>query len=791
MNSHQLQKDDFVWLLGTLCQLNRIPFDPELALQQCPPPPTSASLLDACERIGLKAGFMGVSEAEWATTPMPCVAFMRPQSDLPGRDAAQDAGAGDDCAEPEADPPKQGEAAWPAPGRGQLSHLSAVRLRTETPDAEEGGTAAREDDAYAREAGDPSEPPLTHQPALLVKSDGNKILLFPSRSASPITITHRELAQRYEPAFLFFRAEGASERGNRDPDLDVLEKPRFGLRWFFPELLRHKKTWRDILLGSLALQVVGLATPLCTQVVIDKVVAHNTLSTLWVVACAMLLFAGFSAVMSWLRQYMVLHTGNRIDAVLGSLVFRHLLRLPLPYFEKRPTGVLVARLRGVEQIREFLSGAAFSALLDLPFLLIALTIMLIYSWQLTLIATFLLGVICVLSAVVTPIFRQRLNRQFQSGARSQAFLTEYVAGMNTVKSLQMEPQLEIRYGELISRFLSDTFSTRQVANAYNAAANSIEQILGMGVLIVGALLVMQNEGFTIGMLVAFQMFTSRMSQPMLRMVGLWQELQQTQVSIARLADIMDMPTEPHTLTPMRERTGGGKIDITGVSFRYSEEYPFLFRGLSLGIAPGKLTVIMGPSGCGKSTLTKLLMGFYQPTEGQILLDGRDIRRLSANELRCNFGVVPQETMLFSGSIYDNLMAAQPYATFQDIVEACKLAEIHSVIEGLPQGYQTELGEHGVGLSGGQRQRLAIARALLKRPKILIFDEATSNLDSDTAESFGRTVNRLKARATILFIAHQLPKTLQVDEIVRFMPPAPPPTATQREHGQKVTPLQPK
>ncbi|HWR04554.1 MAG TPA: peptidase domain-containing ABC transporter [Humidesulfovibrio sp.] len=609
------------------------------------------------------------------------------------------------------------------------------------------------------------EPP--RHPALIIQSDGEKVLFFRACSETPETVAVADFLELFEPEVLFLSREAEAQGGSKDPDLTPHGAKRFGLSWFFPELLRYKKTWRDILLGSLSLQIVGLTTPLCTQVIIDKVVAHQTHSTLAVVAAALVIFAVFSAVMTWVRQYLVLHTGNRIDAVLGSQVFRHLLRLPLPYFENRPTGVLVARLRGVEQVREFLSGAAFSALLDFPFLFIALAVMLCYSWQLTLIAVFLMGVICIMSAVVTPIFRQRLDKQFQTGARAQAFLTEYVSGMNTVKSLQMEPQLEQRYGGLIAAYLSSGFATRQVANTYNSAANTVEQVMSMAILIVGALLVMQNDGFTIGMLVAFQMFTSRMSQPMLRLVGLWQEFQQTQVSIARLADIMDMPAEPHALTPMRESSGVGKIELKEVSFRYSEEYPYLYRGLDLTLEPGKLTVIMGPSGCGKSTLAKLLMGFYMPSEGQILLDGRDIRRMAANELRRNYGVVPQETMLFSGSIYDNLIAAHPHADFKDIVQACKFAEIHDVIEKLPQGYQTELGEHGVGLSGGQRQRLAIARALLKRPKILIFDEATSNLDAETAEHFARTINRIKGKTTMLFIAHMLPKALQVDEVVRF------------------------
>jgi len=340
--------------------------------------------------------------------------------------------------------------------------------------------------------------------------------------------------------------------------------------------------------------------------------------------------------------------------------------------------------------------------------------------------------------------------------------------MATVKSLQLEPDVGKRYGTYLAQYLSAGFATRQVGNTYNVVANGLEQVMTLSILIVGAWLVMQPEaGMTVGMLVAFQMFASRLSQPLLRLVGLWQEFQQASISVKRLGDILDMPQEPYTLTPQRTASGEGRIDIRDVGFRYSEQHPWLYRNLSLTIPAGKLTVLMGPSGCGKSTLAKLMLGFYWPQEGQILLDGRDIRQLAANELRAAFGVVPQETVLFSGTVYDNLVMAHPHASFEDVIAACKAAEIHDVIEQLPQGYQTEIGERGTGLSGGQRQRIAIARALLKRPKVLIFDEAISNLDQQTTEHFAQTINRLKGKVTMIFITHQVPKGLQVDEVVNM------------------------
>lgn len=610
------------------------------------------------------------------------------------------------------------------------------------------------------EGGQPSTVPI-----FIVKTDGNKLLFFRAGGQTPETLPVQEATLQLLPEIILIaRQTNGHSKEEKVPGFETEKKP-FGFQWFVPELLKHKHIWRDVLLASLAIQLVGLATPLFTQVIIDKVVVHQTESTLKVIGVALIMFMLFTGGMSWLRQYLVLHTGNRIDAVLGSQVLRHLLRLPMPYFEHRPTGTLVARLQGVETIRNFVSGAAVSLLLDLPFLLIFLAVMFSYSWQLSLIAVGLLSLICLISFLVVPVFRERLNKQFMLGARNQAFLTEYLSGMATVKSLQMEPDVDRKYSDLFAQYLAAGFSAKQAGNTYNVITNSIEQVMSLSILIVGALLVMQNDGFTVGMLVAFQMFASRMSQPMLRLAGLWQEFQQADIAVKRLGDILDMPQEPHTLTPSRENAGIGRIDLTGIGFRYTEQHPWLYRNLDLTLKPGHLTVLMGPSGSGKSTLAKLLLGFYLPQEGNIKLDAKDIRSMAANELRTAFGVVPQETVLFSGTVYDNLVMAHPHASFEDVIAACKAADIHDVIEHLPNGYQTELGEHGVGLSGGQRQRIAIARALLKRPKILVFDEAASNLDQHTAEGLARTINSLKGRVNMLFIAHQIPRGLQVDEVV--------------------------
>jgi len=609
----------------------------------------------------------------------------------------------------------------------------------------------------------PPLPPL--RPLLIVKASTDQLLYFRPGQQTPETMPIADAATRLAPELLLVARDSTASGGEPDDIAGfTTEKKAFGFSWFIPELLKHKSLWRDVLLASLAIQLVGLSTPLFTQVIIDKVVVHQSSSTLIVLGVGLVMFMLFTSGMSWLRQYLVLHTGNRIDAVLGSQVLRHLLRLPLPYFEQRPTGTLVARLHGVETIREFVSGAAVTLILDFPFLLIFLAVMFAYSWQLSLIAVGLLGLIALISLLVAPLFRERLNRQFMLGARNQSFLTEYVCGMATVKSLQMEPDIERRYGDLLAQYLAAGFSTKQIGNTYSVIANALEQVMTLSILVVGALLVMQNEGFTVGMLVAFQMFASRMSQPMLRLVGLWQEFQQANVAVKRLGDILDLPQEPQALIPQREASGQGHLAIRNLAFRYGDHLPWLYRNLEMAFKPGHLSVLMGPSGCGKSTLAKLMLGFYLPQEGQIELDGKDIRFLAANELRSVFGVVPQETVLFSGTLYENLVMAHPHASFDDVIAACKAAEIHEVIEKLPEGYQTEIGERGTGLSGGQKQRVAIARALLKRPKILIFDEAVSNLDQPTAELFARTINKLKGKVTMVFITHQIPRGLQVDEV---------------------------
>ena len=706
---YPLRRETFVSALAVLCQLNRLPFQQETILRQFVPPYSVTVLRQALKAMGLRVSLRKIDLQKLPQTALPCLALLK-------------------AAEPDE-----------ATANGEIPADPLLP------------------------AEDEQKSPLapTHDFALILQSDGERLLVLEPGQPQPQPVALEEFADKFEGHVLLVKKlpEAVTDEDGHPA--------HFGFRWFIPELLKYRRIWSEVLLASLAIQMVGLAVPICTQIIIDKVVVHHTMSTLVVIGLALLVFLVFNAAMGWVRQYLVLHTGNRIDAVLGQRVFSHVLELPLRYYQNRSTGVVVARVHGVETIRQFLAGGLVTLLLDFPFLIVFLAIMLWYSWQLSLIALVALTLICVLSIAITPSIRDRLNHQFLLGARNQAFLTEYISGMETVKSLQLEPQLKNRFGDYLADYLAAGFRTRTLSNTYNTIANAIDQTQTLAILCVGAWLVMQNANFTVGMLVAFQMFASRLSAPVLRLVGLWQEFQQADIAVKRLGDVMNAPVEPYSIVPARATTQQARIEVEDISFRYSENHPVLYENLSFAIEPGHCVALMGPSGSGKSTLAKLLLGFYHPQKGSIKLGGHDIRHLAANELRDHFGVVPQETMLFSGTIYDNLVMANSHASFDQVIQSCRLAEIHEVIEKLPQGYQTVIGEHGAGLSGGQKQRLAIARALLKHPKLLIFDEATSNLDHQTAEQFAATINKLKGKVGMLFITHQLPKGLQVDQTIRL------------------------
>ena len=596
---------------------------------------------------------------------------------------------------------------------------------------------------------------------LLLKADGDRVVYLAPDDSQPRekSATHF-LAGCLGVVLQFGRAEKMPAEEAKDA-----VKTRFGLHWFASELLKHQAVWRTVLLASLVIHLVALAAPLVSLEIIDNVLPHQTRGSLVVLACSLAFVIVFTAVVSWLRQYLVLHTGNRIDAVLGNQVLRHLLRLPLSFFDTRSSGNVLSRLQGIETVREFFAGGALTLMFDLPFLPIFLVAMFWLSWQLTLVSLVLIGAVVVVSILATPLLRDHLKRQLLLGARNQSFLAEQMAGMATLKTLQMEAYVEKRYSDYLTSYLTAGFGSRQAVNSYTIVANALEQTMMLATFVAGAAMVMRNDGFTIGMLVAFQLFAYRIGQPMLRLVTLWQEFQKAVLAVERLGEILDQETETQKASSTAERANASRVELVGVAFRHAEDQPWLYRHLDLSFQAGHLTVLRGPSGCGKSTLADLLQGFYQPLHGRIYLDGCDTRQMATNELRAAFGVVPQEITLFSGTLYDNLIMAQPHASFEEVLRACKAADIHDTIDKLPDGYRTEISERGANLSCAQRRGLGLARALLRRPSVLILDQTLSNLDNASAERLARGINRLRGKMTVIYLAHQIPPALHVDEVL--------------------------
>lgn len=586
----------------------------------------------------------------------------------------------------------------------------------------------------------------------------NKVLVAYAGEQQPVALTEDELAPLLKASRLYRLTA-------RDPAIPMEEA--YGWRWFAKAFVARRGVVWTTLIASLVIQLIALAFPLATQAIVDKVITNQAMSTLIALGVGIGLFAFFNAGMGWLRQKVLLRLANVVDAELSGRVMAHLFNLPLRFFEGRATGALITRIHGVERVREFASGAFLLVALELPFMLVFLLLMVSYSVALSAVVlgflTFMLG----LSFACGPRLRELANKQFEAGARVQGFITEQVSAHETIKSLQMEPQVRRRFGELNQVQLDAALRLREFGNTYGTTMQFAEQLMNISVLCLGAWLAMTGPGLTIGMLVAFQMFAQRVAQPLLKLSGMWQDLQQVRIAVAQLGDVMSTPTERYGELPTSSGTPRGAIELEGLGFRHSPDRQPLYKDLSLKIEPGQVVLISGPSGCGKSTLVKILLGLYPAYEGLAKLDGRDIRSMTVNELRSYFGVVPQETVLFAGTIADNLMQAVPGVSFEQVVQACKMAGIHEAIENLPQGYQTVVGERGVGLSGGQKQRLGVARALLKRPRVLIFDEATSGLDEASAEHIGETVNRLRGKATVLFVAHKVPRCLSYDGEVRL------------------------
>ncbi len=521
----------------------------------------------------------------------------------------------------------------------------------------------------------------------------------------------------------------------------------------------------DVMVASFFLQIFALVSPLFFQVVIDKVLVHRSLSTLDVLVIGLVAISIFETVLGILRTYLFSHTTNRIDVELGARLFRHLLALPIAYFQARRVGDSVARVRELENIRNFLTSSALTLVIDLLFTFVFLAVMFFYSPLLTWIVLGAFPLYIAISAGATPLFRRRLDEKFQRGAENQAFLVESVTGVETLKAMAVEPQMQRRWEEQLAGYVAASFRVISLGNTASQAVQLVNKLVIAGTLYFGAQLVIDGN-LSVGELVAFNMLAGRVSAPVLRLAQIWQDFHQARLSIARLGDILNTAPEPSfnparaALPPIR-----GDVTLEHVTFRYRVDGAEVLHDVSFNVPAGQVVGIVGPSGSGKSTLAKLVQRLYVPESGRVLIDGADLSMVDIAWLRRQIGVVLQENVLFNRSVRDNIALAEPAMSMERIMAAAELAGAHDFILELPEGYDTIIGERGSSLSGGQRQRIAIARALVSNPRILIFDEATSALDYESERVIQENMQRIAKGRTVFIIAHRLSTVRTTDRIM--------------------------
>ena len=543
-------------------------------------------------------------------------------------------------------------------------------------------------------------------------------------------------------------------------------KKRFGLSWFLPAIKKHRTVLIEVFIASLFVQLLGLANPLITQVIIDKVIIQNGINTLNVLGSLLIIMAIIEGVITWLRTNLFVDTTNRIDLSLGSEVIDHLLRLPLRYFEKRPVGEISSRINELENIRSFLTGTALTVVLDAIFSVIYIAVMLLYSWLLTIVALATVPLFALLTFIFAPIIRSQTRTKAERNAQTQSYLVEVVSGIQTVKAQNIELNSRWQWQERYGRYISASFENVQTNNTASSLSNFLNKLSSLLLLWVGAYLVLLGQ-LTLGQLIAFRIIAGYVTSPLLRLIQLWQNFQETALSLERLADILDNPQETEIAgrnnIPMPAIQGAVKYENVTFSFGKSPN-PQLIN-IHLDIPPGTFVGVVGQSGAGKSTLTKLLPRLYELDQGRILIDGYDINKVELYSLRQQIGMVLQDTLLFDGTVQENIALTMPDATPEEIVEAAKIACAHDFIMNLPSGYETRVGERGSALSGGQRQRIAIARTVLQNPPLLILDEATSALDYDTERQVCLNLAQAFRGRTVFFITHRLATIRNADVIV--------------------------
>ncbi|MCI0400836.1 MAG: type I secretion system permease/ATPase [Gammaproteobacteria bacterium] len=590
---------------------------------------------------------------------------------------------------------------------------------------------------------------------VLAKVADDKVLTLEPLEQRPLALTREEFEQIWSGNLILVTRRA-----------DLLEGFRkFDFSWFIPAIVKYRRLLGEVLLASFFIQVFALVTPLFFQVIIDKVLVHRGLTTLDVLAIGLLVVSVFEVLLGGLRTYVFSHTTNRIDVELGTNLFKHLVALPMSYFEARRVGDTVARVRELESIRNFITGSALTVVIDLLFTVVFLAVMYLYSPTLTYIVLAAIPFYVVLSILITPILRARLNEKFNRGAENQAFLVESITGIETLKANALEPQGQRRWEDQLASYVSSSFRATNLSNIAGQTASFINKVTIVLILWIGARLVISGE-LTVGQLVAFNMLAARVSGPILRLVQLWQDFQQAGISVQRLGDILNVQPEPSysasraTLPDIK-----GRVTFDRVTFRYRPDAPVVLHDISFDIPPGKIVGIVGRSGSGKSTLAKLIQRLHVPESGRVLIDGVDLAMVEPTWLRRRIGVVLQENFLFNRSIRDNIALSDPAMRMEPVVQAAKIAGAHDFILELPEGYDSIIGERGCNLSGGQRQRLAIARALVTNPRILILDEATSALDYESERIIHENMRYICKGRTVFIIAHRLTAVRRADRIV--------------------------
>ena len=540
------------------------------------------------------------------------------------------------------------------------------------------------------------------------------------------------------------------------------EEQPFGLRWFIPEFYRQRTLLGQVAIAILAISLLGLVIPLFFQLVVDKVLVHESRNTLQVLGIAVLAMLVFNMVLEYTRSYFLLFATNRIDIRLATRTFAKLLSLPVDFYERISSGVLIKHMQQTEKIRSFLSGSLFFSLLELLSLFVFLPILLLYSVKLTLVVlAFTLAMAAVIAVLIKP-FQARLEELYMAEGKRQGMLVETIHGIRTVKSLALEPTQQRKWNDTAAYAITRYFRVAKISITAKTLSGFLEKAMFVAIVWIGAISVFDHT-MSVGELIAFQMLSGRVTGPLVHIIGLIHEYQQTLLSVRMLGVVMNCPGESVGGTLSHKLRG--ELSIENVSFQYTPDTPQVIKGVNLHLSPGMTVGLVGRSGSGKTTLTKLIQGLYPLQGGIIKYDGIDIREIDRASLRSNIGIVLQDNYFFHGTVRENLALTKPQATMEEIIYASRMAGADEFIQKMPKGYETILEENASNLSGGQRQRLAIARALLPNPRFLIFDEATSALDPESETLIRKNLKMIAKDRTMFIISHRLSILCRADKIV--------------------------